>query len=158
MMNSYDDADLLPACFGFEYRPGQAILIHPFPLPVAEPDVVTAAMAEHFAQLVKDGNPCWGLGLMFERFSSVEQEHTQYRLTVTDDGDPSITGIVIDMHGNSYHAVMPKVSTDNFGVRSMTTAGHHRTLTSNYSIVHALEAFARALPQMWHTHIDPQRN
>ncbi|WP_036567687.1 hypothetical protein [Nocardia sp. BMG51109] len=151
MMNSYDDAaGILPLCFGFEYRPGQAVYIHPFPLPSAEaPRYAEAAMVQQFTQLIMNGIRCWGLGLMFERFSFIEKGNTQYQLTITDDGDPSITGIVVDMHGNSYHAVTPRASTDNFWVRFIPTAGHRRTLISDDSIVRVLESNARALPEVW---------
>ncbi|GAB2709285.1 hypothetical protein [Nocardia thraciensis] len=152
MMNIYRTAGVFSLFFGFEYRPAQQIHMHPFPLP-ADRQHASAVMVQQFGQLIKAGIRCWGLGLMLEHSSSVEQpENRQYRLTMTDHGDPAITGLVVDMDGNSYHAVMPRDSPGDVGVHYLPSAGHRRTVLSGDPRVMALESNARALPELWRKH------
>ncbi len=152
MMNSYDATGVFPMFFGFEYHPGQAILIHPFALP-AEGQHAAAVLVQQSAELINNGVRCWGLGLMVDGFSRVDRhDNGQHRLTMTDTDDSAITGLVVDIHGNSYHAVMPRDSTDNFGVHYMPSAGHRRTVLSADLTVMTLEASARALPELWRRH------
>ncbi|WP_280265257.1 hypothetical protein [Nocardia wallacei] len=109
-------------------------------------------MVQQFGQLLDAGIRCWGLGLMAGSFSAAEKhDNGQYRLTFADDdGDPAFSGLLVDMDGNGFHAVMPRDSASHVRVHSMPSAGHRRTVLCGDPMVRALESNARALPDLWH--------
>ncbi len=152
MLNMYGTAGVFPLFFGFEYRSGEQVHLYPFPLAADQQHSAAVMVPEHFGQLIEAGLRCWGLGLMVDRSSSVEkQDNGQYRLTFADVGDPVFTGLVVDMDGNGYHAVVPRGSTSHIRVHHMPASGHRRTVLSDDPTVMALESSARALPQLWRT-------